>query len=90
MCYHLFQVPFKVAFLLLGTCVIIWLMLKKKWREFYSGSNHPILSLIVNGSTELRSLEVALVLEGETEEEHAFQYFQGESDDTVWPGDWMF
>lgn len=60
---------------------------KKIERDFYSDSNH---SPIVNGSTELRRIDVALVLEGETEEEHAFQYFQGESNDTVWPGNGMF
>ena len=41
-------------------------------------------TLIVNGSAELRRVEVALVL-GE-EEGHAFQYLPGESDNTVWPG----
>ena len=44
----------------------------------------------MNGSTELKSIEVALVLEGEMEEGYAFQYFPGESNDTVWPGDEMF
>ena len=40
----------------------------------------------MNGSTVLKSVEVALVL-GE-EEEHAFQYLPGESNDTVWPGNY--
>ena len=38
----------------------------------------------MNGSAELRRVEVALVL-GE-EEGHEFQYLPGESDNTVWPG----
>ena len=38
----------------------------------------------MNGSTELRRVEVATVL-GQ-EEGHAFQYHPGESDETVWPG----
>ena len=38
----------------------------------------------MNGSAELRMVEVALVL-GE-EEGHEFQYLPGESNDTVWPG----
>ena len=39
---------------------------------------------IVNGSNELRSVEVAMVLG--REEGHAFQYFPGENDSTVWQG----
>ena len=38
----------------------------------------------MNGSTVLKSVEVALVLG--VEEEHAFQYLPGESNETVWPG----
>ena len=41
-------------------------------------------SPIVNGSTVLKSVDVALIL-GE-EEEHAFQYLARESNDTMWPG----
>ena len=38
----------------------------------------------MNGSNELRSVEVAMVLG--REEGHAFQYLPGESNETVWPG----
>ena len=41
----------------------------------------------MNGSTELRSKDVALVVE--REEGYAFEYFPGESNDTVWPGNQM-
>ena len=41
----------------------------------------------MNGSTELRSKDVALVVE--REEGYAFEYFPGESNDTVWPGNRM-
>ena len=48
-------------------------------------SEHFFLTLpIVNGSTELRRVEVATVLR--EEEDHAFQYLPGENNSTVWPG----
>ena len=54
-------------------------------RDYPSSSN---FSPIVNGSTELKREEVALVIE--SEEGHTFQYYPGESNNTVWPGDGMF
>ena len=47
-----------------------------------------ILSPTVNGSTELKRVEVATVVG--SEEGHTFQYYPGESNDTVWPGEGMF
>ena len=38
----------------------------------------------MNGTSELKSVEVAMVLG--REEGHAFQYLPGESNSTVWPG----
>ena len=38
----------------------------------------------MNGSTELRKVEVALVLG--REEDHAFQYLPGENNESVWQG----
>ena len=38
----------------------------------------------MNGSTELRRVEVATVLG--MEEDHAFQYLPGESNESVWSG----
>ena len=41
----------------------------------------------MNGPTELKREEVAMVIG--SEEGHTFQYYPGESNDTVWPGDGM-
>ena len=55
---------------------------------FVKTNSIHFFTLIVNGSAELRRVEVALVL-GE-EEEHEFQYLPGESDNTVWPGNHIY
>ena len=55
---------------------------------FVKTNSIHFFTLIVNGSAELRMVEVALVL-GE-EEEHEFQYLPGESDNTVWPGNHIY
>lgn len=41
---------------------------------------------IVNGSTKLSKVNVAEV---GREEEHTFQYLLGQSDHTVWPGNYV-
>ena len=50
----------------------------------YTSEHFSLTPPIVNGSTELRRVEVATVLG--MEEDHAFQYFPGENDSTVWQG----
>ena len=58
-----------------------------QWSMHYTYSVHLLtLSVIVSDSAELRRVHVATVL-GE-EEGHAFQYLPGESDNTVWPGNY--
>ena len=52
--------------------------------QYIATSEHFFLTPpIVNGSTELRRVEVATVL---GEEDHAFQYLPGESNESVWQG----
>ena len=50
----------------------------------YTSEHFFLTPPIVNGSTELRRVEVATVLG--REEGHTFQYFPGESNKSVWPG----